>query len=308
MFLEIRNAVETINELKRLKRKSAKRGSIWIRGTRMRRIDKEIKGIVQNTCQSIVSELKLKDRPTETDEWIKDYLETIKKGRLCEGESLGGLTKEEERAWLFWSWRGDFEERRELLSSFLSKDNIDRLNTKKIEEMLQYSWAPTRWWSDKPWKAMEVLEKNGLSTFKRELKLLIYGQDTIERRFDRFRERIKGFGVDYITEILVFIFPDKYCLWNRVAADISILLGINQLLPISVWKYRMEVNGEDYIKCCRTLEIIKDSLIKNQVQSPNFLDVYHFMFCTFRKLKDQAPFVFKAICDYSMQASLGLTS
>lgn len=283
MYFELKSAIEEIKKLKRLKRKRARQK------------------VIQNVQKMMLIELERKNRPVEIDEWIISYLEIIRKGKSCEERDLDKLTKEEEEAYLFSSWRVDFEERRELLLSFLSIQNIDRLNETKVEDMLQYSWAPPEWWSDKPWKAWDVLEKNGLSKFKKELKMILYGEDALEKRFDRFLKQIKGFGVDYITEILAFVFPDKYCLWNRVAADISILLGLNQSLPHNVWKYRMKMNGKDYVQCCQTLGAIKESLSKNHVESPNFLDVYHFMFCTYRYLKSHAPFVLKTIRNYSMK-------
>jgi hypothetical protein len=300
MYLELKKGTEAIYELKHLKTRYSRRGSIWTRQAKMRYVEKEVRRTIQEVKEIVKKELKRKNRPLEIKHWVKDYLEIIKKGRLCEGKNSGKLTREENTALLFASWRDDFEERKKLLSALLSRQNIGYLCKEEIEEILQYSWAPVEWWSDKPWKAWEVLSKNLMPKVRKELKLLIYGDGPLKKRFDRFRNEIRGFGADYITEILMFLFPEKCCLWNRVAADFSILIGINQFLPYSAWKYRMQVDGNDYVKCCETLDMIKDNLRENNVQSPNFLDVYHFMFCIYRKLEDQASFVLDEIRNHSM--------
>ena len=70
-------------------------------------------------------------------------------------------------------WRGDLEERRRLFANILGEKHIDNLKRRDIMEMLTSSWAESEWWSDKPWKVMKVLEKNGLVKFRKELKLLL---------------------------------------------------------------------------------------------------------------------------------------
>jgi len=294
LYVKIKNAIELLSELKCLKKRYSRCE------TRIISIEGKIQRIIRNVQELVRNELRRNERSIKLSEWIKDYLEIIKKGEMYNRKGFDKLSKKESDELIFWSWRNDLKERRELLLSLFSKQNIDFLTEEDVEAILQYSWAPAKWWSDKPWKAWEVLEKNGLSKFRNELKSLLYGDGALEERFDRFLRNIRGFGVDYTTEVLMFIYPENCCLWNRVAADISILLGINQLLPYNVWKYHMEVNGKDYIKCCRVLEVVKESLRKNGVESPNFLDIYHFMFCTFRKLQRDAPFVLKEIRNFSM--------
>jgi len=184
------------------------------------------------------------------------------------------------------SWENELEERKDLFTSLLGLNGIDKLTTKNVQELLIYSWADAEWWSDKPWKAEIILEKNGLVKFRTELKGFLYGHADFEGRFDRFIQNVKGLGVDYATEILAFVFPDRYCLWNRVAADMSIYLGLYPLLPYEVWKERKEVNGKNYIRCCEVLQIIRNELASSIQKKTDFVDVYHFMFYLYRTLKE----------------------
>jgi hypothetical protein len=187
---------------------------------------------------------------------------------------------------IFPNWEGELQERKDLFASLLVENRIDKLTAKNVQELLSYSWAEAEWWSDKPWKAEIILEKNGLPKFRTELKEFLYGRADIEERFDRFIQNVKGLGGDYATEILTFTFPNKYCLWNRMVADMSIYLGLYPLLPYEVWKERKEVNGKNYIKCCEVLQIIRNELSSSSREKAYFVDVLHFMFYLYRTLKE----------------------
>lgn len=207
------------------------------------------------------------------------------------------LTYFEEKG-IFPSWEGELQERKDLFASLLDKNRINKLTAENVQELLSCSWAKTEWWSDKPWKSEIVLEKNGLRKFRTELKKFLYGTADFEERFDRFIQNVKGLGVDYATEILTFTFPERYCMWNRMIADMSIYLGLYHALPYEVWKERKEVNGKNYIKCCEVLQIIRSELASSSGKETNFLDVLHFMFYLYRTLKE-VPGILEGIRAFS---------
>jgi hypothetical protein len=167
----------------------------------------------------------------------------------------------------------------------LSINNISDLRKDDLIDIIHYSWARLGIWSDYPYLSMQLLERYGLSKIKKELKELLYGVDSLEERFDKFNSNIKGLGGQYISEILAFTFPENCCIWNRVAADSSVFLGINNLLPSNVWKYRMELNGKNYIKCCEIMEIIKKELKSISSENVDFIDVYHFLIYIYTMIK-----------------------
>jgi len=180
-----------------------------------------------------------------------------------------------------------FEGRKEMFATLLCRDNIDSLTKDDIVEIVHYSWAPEGWWSDFPYQAMSVLQKSGLPKLRKALKKLLYGPDSLDKRFDSFNKNVVGLGAKYVSDILAFTFPQKYCLWNRIAADASILLGINNDLPYDLWKLRMKVKGEDYVECCRTLKEVKEGLNDSGFQQPDFTDIYHFMLFIYNKIIKQ---------------------
>lgn len=163
-------------------------------------------------------------------------------------------------------------ERKENLELLLSKNKIDKLNKDGVVEILQYSWAVDLW-SDYPYKAFEVIEKNTIKKFRKELKDLLYGKDTLGERFDNFKRNIKGLGAYYITEILAFIYPTECFLWNRKTADVVIHLGLHNFLPTCVWKHNTRISGENYTKCNRVMTRILDYMKECNFEKPNSLDL-----------------------------------
>lgn len=220
-----------------------------------------------------------KDRELELTEYVRDFLKQVESGPDNRRQSM--------------------QARKEMFSELLAKDRIGQLTREDIEEILQYSWA-TIWFTDYPYLTNEVLDKNGFHKLRKELRELLYGTDSLDKRFDNFITNIKGLGAQYVSELLAFYFPEECCVWNRVAADASIFLGIITILPSDVWRYRMKVNGANYIKCCRALQIIKDELGHCGLEKPDFVDVYFFMLLLIEDLKKQLG-VLEEIRSFSKQ-------
>ena len=225
--------------------------------------------------------LKQEGRQIELNEYVEGFLEYLK------GDE--GLNRQQ-----------TMEGRKEMLATLLSLNNIDNLTKDDVIEIVQYSWA-TQWFSDYPHKSMDILRKNGLCKFRKELKKLLYGTDRLHKRFDDLEMHIKGLGAQYISEILAFNFPQKCCIWNRVAADITIYLGISNRLPYDVWKYRMRLNGKNYVRCCKILETIKNELSNFGFEQPDFVDLYQFMLFLYEELKKQ-PVVLEEVKSFSKES------
>lgn len=72
--------------------------------------------------------------------------------------------------------------------------------------------ARSGFWGNKDWYFdNRLIAPNGLDKIKTELGKLLYGTTDFRTRYDEFRSNVKGFGPSSLTEILHFIFPDKYC-------------------------------------------------------------------------------------------------
>ena len=84
-------------------------------------------------------------------------------------------------------------------------------------------------WGNKQYVVDKLIEDNGLEELENELVHLLWSDNTIESRWDRFRKNVKGMGPAMISEILSKTHPDKYLIWNRRAKMALDYLGVDDL-------------------------------------------------------------------------------
>ena len=162
-------------------------------------------------------------------------------------------------------------EHQDFFSNKLSEVNIDKIDEKELREIYKNLWA-SNIWSNKDWSfENKLLRPNGLPKIKEGLKELLYGNESIDVRFDNFREKVQGFGPSSISEILHFVFPDKYCLWNDKPKTVLPFLKID-LLPDRLIKYNLK-SGSDYVQCIEVLELLKNELKNFGFKNPDYIDV-----------------------------------
>ena len=121
-----------------------------------------------------------------------------------------------------------------------SKEKLLRMTPEDLLEYLSKLWAMLIW-GNKHYIVDKLISNNGFENFKKELAHLIWGNDIIEKRWDRATKNIKGFGPALQSELLCHVFPDEFILWNRRAFVGLDYLGI-QKLP----KYNYQLTGKKY--------------------------------------------------------------
>jgi len=141
----------------------------------------------------------------------------------------------------------------------LRSENLAKMTADEFREVYKVLWA-SNMWGNKDWYIdHRLLEPNGLDKLRRELTKLLYGSDDISKRYDEFKANVKGLGPSSISEILHFVFPDKFCLWNEKPKSVLPFLGLGNLLPDWFFKYQI-ADGADYYSCIRILDAIKNEL------------------------------------------------
>ena len=154
----------------------------------------------------------------------------------------------------------------------LRSDRIDTITENEFREIWKTLWA-SGFWGNKDWYIdNKLLGPNGLERIKQELKNLLYGSGEINERYDRFKQNIKGFGTSSLSEILHFVFPEKYCLWNEKPKTVLPFLELN-LLPEGFFKYQIS-SGHDYLRCVRAVEVIKNELAQHGIRDFIDLDIF----------------------------------
>ncbi|MBI2208474.1 DUF262 domain-containing protein [Candidatus Woesearchaeota archaeon] len=187
---------------------------------------------------------------------IRDFIESYK--RWMETEEGKENYKVHQEHHLFFSKK-------------LARDNIRTLTEEDFREIYKNLWA-SNLWGNKDWFFdNRLLRPNGLSVLKEELYNLLYGKDNIVNRLDNFREKVSGFGTSSISEILHFVFPDKYCLWNDKPKTALPYLEID-LLPKKYYKYQLKT-GSEYVECIEVLALFKEELKENGFKNPDFITV-----------------------------------
>ncbi|MCP8307257.1 MAG: hypothetical protein H3Z54_00970 [archaeon] len=154
----------------------------------------------------------------------------------------------------------------------LSPENIDKLDEDEFRQFYKTLWV-SNFWGNKDWYIdNKLITRNGLDRIKRELKKLLYGSEDFVLRYDTFHENVKGFGPSAITEILHFIYPEKFCLWNEKPKTVLPYLGLS-ILPQRFFKYGI-TNGSEYMQCVGALQVIKDELKDFGIKDSIDLDVF----------------------------------
>ena len=164
----------------------------------------------------------------------------------------------------------------------LSEDHIDEVDEDEFREIYKKLWASSIW-GNKDWYIdNKLLKPNSLSKIKEELKKLLYSDEKISSRYDNFKDNVKGFGPSSISEILHFVSPDKFCLWNDKPKTVLPFLRLD-ILPERFFKYNIQ-NGEDYVDCINTLILIREELVSSDFKNPDFIDVDCFLWHIFNTI------------------------
>jgi len=173
-------------------------------------------------------------------------------------------------------WENERKQRREHFSERFSEKYIEHLMEEEFKGIIKMLWANAMW-ARKDVKANKIVQDNGMERIKEEFKGLLYGANPLHQRYDRFRSTIKGLGISSISEILVFVSPDKYCLWNRTPINVLPFLQMRNLLPKKVWN-TWSVDGRSYEECNEVLSLIRDELEASGFSHIDLVDVDFFLY------------------------------
>ena len=109
------------------------------------------------------------------------------------------------------------QKEREKLSEAIQNYTIERLQTMSEDDFFDYI-APL-WAIDmvgnKHYQIDNIIEANGMPLLREQFTNLIYGKNSIDKRWDDFRSKIKGIGPAIMSELLCKTYTKEYLIWNR---------------------------------------------------------------------------------------------
>jgi hypothetical protein len=143
-----------------------------------------------------------------------------------------------------------------------------------VDELYEYIaklWA-MRVWGNKRYVVDELLAAYSLEFVKLHLSDLVWGNSSIERRWDSFRKDVKGIGPAMMSELLCHSHPSECMLWNRRAYVALDFLGVEHL-P----RYNYQLTGAKYKSLCGVAKEIAQEMQTMGDTSANMLTVDYFI-------------------------------
>lgn len=169
-------------------------------------------------------------------------------------------------------------EREEYYKSYTA-DKIISMNEEEFYEYISKLWAMIIW-GNKHYIIDKYINDNGFEKLKESIAYLLYGNDSIEIRWDSFKDKIKGFGPAMMSELLCYINPNEYMIWNTTASNAYNYLGIKD-----VPRHNYQLTGQKYVELTKYSKEIQNILLKKYNRTETLLFVDYFFWDSLRNIE-----------------------
>ncbi len=136
------------------------------------------------------------------------------------------------------------------------------------EEMIDFI---KRLWAVMPVTVYKIYDGNGHEKFKKNVANLLYGDGNIEERFNGFLNNISVFKAKAISELLCYVYPNDYMIWNSKVESLFNIIGIKDI-PHSTDVF----NYDSYLKIIDYGKKIKNKLSSRLGKELDFLEADYF--------------------------------
>jgi len=145
------------------------------------------------------------------------------------------------------------EKKSKLFSDLLSEDHISDLTENEFRHLVGSIFSIKR-------KANRILKANGFESLQQSITDLLYGEDTIDLRFNRFIDSVHKLDgpmrVNFASELLHFSNPKKYWLWTNWIWDSKTGTGSLPLIVQEGVDLSGQSDGEIYGKVGQSLALV----------------------------------------------------
>ena len=169
-------------------------------------------------------------------------------------------------------------EREEYYKSYTA-DKIVSMNEEEFYEYISKLWAMIIW-GNKHYIIDKYINDNGFENLKKSIAYLLYDNDSIEIRWDTFKDKIKGFGPAMMSELLCYINPNDYMIWNTTASNAYKYLGIKD-----VPRHNYQLTGKKYMELTQYSKEIQKVILEKYNKNENLLFVDYFFWDSLRELE-----------------------
>ncbi|MBQ7598415.1 MAG: hypothetical protein IJU56_07535 [Clostridia bacterium] len=161
-------------------------------------------------------------------------------------------------------------ERKAYYQSF-TKDKLLAMTEDDFFEYISKLWSMIMW-GNKKYVADQLIDDNGFDPLKKQLADLLYGTAPIEKRWDGFLKSVKGIGPATVSELLTYINPKEYVIFNRTTILCYTYLDIPDM-P----KYNYQYTGKKYAEVCAIAKEISSALKSAGAEDYDLLAVDYFL-------------------------------
>lgn len=147
----------------------------------------------------------------------------------------------------------DREKRRSYYQSF-NKDKLLAMTEENFLEYMSKLWSMLMW-GNKKFIVDKLIADNGFETLKKHLAELLYGTTQIEKRWDDFLKSVKGIGPATISELITYVNPKEYVIFNKTA-----IICLSYLEVPDMPKYSYQCTGKKFAEICAITKDISNEL------------------------------------------------
>ncbi len=145
------------------------------------------------------------------------------------------------------------EKKAKLFSDLLSEDHISDLTEDEFRQLVGSIFSIKR-------KANRILKANGFESLQQSITDLLYSDDNIDLRFNRFIDSVDKLDgpmrVNFASELLHFSNPKKYWLWTNWIWDSKTGTGSLPLIVQEGVDLSGQTDGEIYGKVGQSLALV----------------------------------------------------
>lgn len=148
-----------------------------------------------------------------------------------------------------------------------TKERIRNMTSDEFVEFIGKLWSMIVW-GNKKYIADKIIEINGFENIKNMIIDLLYGTDSIEKRWDRFYNAKTRLGASSMSELLSYINPNEYVICNKVTCTCFKYLGVEKV-PTHNYQY----TGANYKRLCDIGKQIQQEMVNEGIDNVNLLIV-----------------------------------
>ena len=144
------------------------------------------------------------------------------------------------------------------------------MDVSEFTDFIGNLWA-SRVWSNKDYLINQMIHSNGsLKELLQRLYSFLYEGGNLAKKWDSFIKQTRYMGQSYMSELLAYVNPKEYAVYNRQVVAAFNFLGIMNL-PISG-----QISGSLYEQVCQKEKEIQSLLVSKGVECENLLAVDYF--------------------------------